>query len=195
MIASPHPRPAYCKCPLSLSLSLSLCCEDQNRTKHWHWERNCLKDETSRGHKGHSETNLIRKSKTTPTNNPRHSSFVQKCSCPCLCATVHFLNERREKRTGHGSVGCHGFNLSAFVCVCVCVLWLGYTTKAYCLHSHPAFACSLTCPSFVASLFNLRLIQYCQGIKDMFIPTVWGEVDKKDDPFEIQPTTCGCSLM
>ncbi|KAF9214694.1 hypothetical protein CPB97_009280 [Podila verticillata] len=46
-----------------------------------------------------------------------------------------------------------------------------------------------------ASQASILLIQYCQGIKDMFIPTVWGEVDKKDDPFEIQPTTCGCSLM
>ncbi|KAG0370599.1 guanine nucleotide-binding protein subunit gamma [Gamsiella multidivaricata] len=42
---------------------------------------------------------------------------------------------------------------------------------------------------------SILLIQFCQARRDMFIPTVWGEVDKKDDPFEVQPTGCGCSIM
>ncbi|KAF9182399.1 hypothetical protein BGZ51_007069 [Haplosporangium sp. Z 767] len=39
------------------------------------------------------------------------------------------------------------------------------------------------------------LIEYCRARRDMFLPTVWGEVDKKDDPFEIQPAGCGCIIM
>ncbi|KAF9570761.1 hypothetical protein EC968_001411 [Mortierella alpina] len=42
---------------------------------------------------------------------------------------------------------------------------------------------------------SVLLIQYCQERRDMFIPTVWGEVDKKDDPFEVKPAGCGCSVM
>ncbi|KAI1318061.1 hypothetical protein EDD11_007295 [Mortierella claussenii] len=42
---------------------------------------------------------------------------------------------------------------------------------------------------------SILLIQYCQARRDMFIPTVWGEVDKKDDPFEMQPSGCGCNIM
>ncbi|KAF9364777.1 hypothetical protein BGX34_000447 [Mortierella sp. NVP85] len=42
---------------------------------------------------------------------------------------------------------------------------------------------------------SILLIEYCQARRDMFIPTVWGEVDKKDDPFESQPAGCGCNIM
>ncbi|KAG0239034.1 hypothetical protein BGX31_003098 [Mortierella sp. GBA43] len=42
---------------------------------------------------------------------------------------------------------------------------------------------------------SVLLIRYCQERRDMFIPTVWGEVDKKDDPFESQSVGCGCSIM
>ncbi|ORZ17584.1 guanine nucleotide-binding protein subunit gamma [Lobosporangium transversale] len=42
---------------------------------------------------------------------------------------------------------------------------------------------------------SILLIQYCQARRDMFIPTVWGEVDKKEDPFETQATGCGCNIM
>jgi hypothetical protein len=31
--------------------------------------------------------------------------------------------------------------------------------------------------------------------KDVFITPVWGELEKQDDPFLVQPKGCGCSLM
>ncbi|KAF9128446.1 hypothetical protein BGW39_005040 [Mortierella sp. 14UC] len=40
------------------------------------------------------------------------------------------------------------------------------------------------------------LIQYCMSNKDVFITPVWGELDKQDDPFLVQPKGgCGCSIM
>jgi guanine nucleotide-binding protein subunit gamma len=29
----------------------------------------------------------------------------------------------------------------------------------------------------------------------MLIPTVWGDLDVKDDPFEAKTAGCGCSVM
>ncbi|KAF9432987.1 hypothetical protein BGZ76_010031 [Entomortierella beljakovae] len=42
---------------------------------------------------------------------------------------------------------------------------------------------------------SISLIQFCQERRDMFIPTVWGDVEKKDDPFESKPAGCGCVIM
>ncbi|KAF9906217.1 hypothetical protein EC991_000844 [Linnemannia zychae] len=42
---------------------------------------------------------------------------------------------------------------------------------------------------------SILLIQYCQTQRDMLIPTVWGDLDAKDDPFEVKAAGCACSLM
>ncbi|KAF8934451.1 hypothetical protein BGZ47_010366 [Haplosporangium gracile] len=42
---------------------------------------------------------------------------------------------------------------------------------------------------------SILLIQYCQTKRDMLIPTVWGDLDVKDDPFEAKTAGCGCSVM
>ncbi|KAF9928122.1 hypothetical protein FBU30_002624 [Linnemannia zychae] len=42
---------------------------------------------------------------------------------------------------------------------------------------------------------SILLIQYCQTKRDMLVPTVWGDLDVKDDPFEAKPAGCGCSIM
>ncbi|KAG0054536.1 hypothetical protein BGZ83_011036 [Gryganskiella cystojenkinii] len=40
------------------------------------------------------------------------------------------------------------------------------------------------------------LIQYCMEHKDVFVTQVWGELDKSEDPFLIEPKGgCGCNLM
>ncbi|KAI9237212.1 hypothetical protein MVEG_08966 [Podila verticillata NRRL 6337] len=39
-----------------------------------------------------------------------------------------------------------------------------------------------------------QLIKFCQSHRDVFVPQVWGELDKREDPFMAQPKGC-CTLM
>jgi len=51
------------------------------------------------------------------------------------------------------------------------------------------------CHILVAMLIWCSLIQYTKATKDYMVPSVWGPVDKKDDPYA--PTTQGgcCVVM
>lgn len=39
------------------------------------------------------------------------------------------------------------------------------------------------------------LIRYCKGTRDYLVPSVWGPVDKKDDPYAPKSTGCNCLVM
>ncbi|KAF8935276.1 hypothetical protein BGZ58_005117 [Dissophora ornata] len=41
---------------------------------------------------------------------------------------------------------------------------------------------------------STMLIKYCMANRDVFVTQVWGEQDKHDDPFMVQPKGC-CTLM
>ncbi|KAL8975489.1 MAG: hypothetical protein Q9197_000279 [Variospora fuerteventurae] len=40
-----------------------------------------------------------------------------------------------------------------------------------------------------------RLIQYCQNTKDFMVPSLWGQVDKREDPYAPQQPQGCCSVM
>ena len=52
---------------------------------------------------------------------------------------------------------------------------------------------SETYASFIFLSFFYRLIKYVTSTKDPLLPTVWGPVDKKDDPFV--STGGGCCVV
>ncbi|KAL8874230.1 MAG: hypothetical protein Q9174_000422 [Haloplaca sp. 1 TL-2023] len=39
------------------------------------------------------------------------------------------------------------------------------------------------------------LIQYCQNTKDFMVPSIWGQVDKREDPYAPQQPNGCCSVM
>lgn len=39
------------------------------------------------------------------------------------------------------------------------------------------------------------LIQYCKSTRDYLVPSVWGPVEKKDDPYAPTSAGCTCSIM
>ncbi|KAI4160636.1 MAG: hypothetical protein LQ342_005569 [Letrouitia transgressa] len=50
-------------------------------------------------------------------------------------------------------------------------------------------------PRIRVSEASMSLIQYCQNTKDFMVPSLWGSVDKRDDPYAPQqPNNC-CSVM
>ncbi|KAI7881700.1 G-protein gamma subunit [Lichtheimia hyalospora FSU 10163] len=53
----------------------------------------------------------------------------------------------------------------------------------------------LDIPRTTVSEASTRLIDHCQETRDPMLPSVWGPIDKKDDPFA--PTSQGgcCSVM
>ncbi|KAL8714907.1 MAG: hypothetical protein Q9220_001420 [cf. Caloplaca sp. 1 TL-2023] len=42
---------------------------------------------------------------------------------------------------------------------------------------------------------ELRLIQYCQNTKDFMVPSLWGQVDKREDPYAPQQPQGCCAVM
>ena len=61
--------------------------------------------------------------------------------------------------------------------------------------SASAVALLLVVMPLYVRLANRSLIQYTKVTKDYMVPSVWGPLDKKDDPYA--PTTQGgcCSVM
>ncbi|KAL8741999.1 MAG: hypothetical protein Q9190_005466 [Brigantiaea leucoxantha] len=50
-------------------------------------------------------------------------------------------------------------------------------------------------PRIRVSEASMSLIQHCQNTKDFMVPSIWGSVDKREDPYAPQqPNTC-CSVM
>ncbi|KAI4290258.1 MAG: hypothetical protein L6R35_000452 [Caloplaca aegaea] len=41
----------------------------------------------------------------------------------------------------------------------------------------------------------VKLIQYCQNTKDFMVPSLWGQVDKREDPYAPQQPQGCCSVM
>ncbi|KAI8895816.1 G-protein gamma-like domain-containing protein [Globomyces pollinis-pini] len=52
----------------------------------------------------------------------------------------------------------------------------------------------LELPRIKVSEAGLTLIAYVKATKDSLLPSVWGPVDKKDDPFQTQGGGC-CSVI
>ncbi|DAA79801.1 guanine nucleotide-binding protein subunit gamma [Trichophyton mentagrophytes] len=42
---------------------------------------------------------------------------------------------------------------------------------------------------------SISLINYCNNTKDFMVPSVWGQVDKRDDPYAPQQSGGCCILM
>ncbi|KAI8143780.1 G-protein gamma subunit [Fennellomyces sp. T-0311] len=53
----------------------------------------------------------------------------------------------------------------------------------------------LDIPRTTVSDASSRLIDYCKTTKDPMVPSVWGPIDKKDDPFAPTSGSGCCSVM
>ncbi|CDS04899.1 hypothetical protein LRAMOSA07429 [Lichtheimia ramosa] len=53
----------------------------------------------------------------------------------------------------------------------------------------------LDIPRITVSEASTRLIDYCQDTRDPMLPSVWGPIDKKDDPFAPNSSGGCCSVM
>jgi len=42
---------------------------------------------------------------------------------------------------------------------------------------------------------STSLIRYCKTTRDHLVPSVWGPVDKREDPYAPSGGTCSCTLM
>ncbi|RHZ80664.1 hypothetical protein Glove_134g197 [Diversispora epigaea] len=42
---------------------------------------------------------------------------------------------------------------------------------------------------------SASLIAYCRGTRDYLVPSVWGPVDKRDDPYAPNGGNCNCIIM
>ncbi|PWN37399.1 G-protein gamma subunit [Meira miltonrushii] len=50
-------------------------------------------------------------------------------------------------------------------------------------------------PRVRVSEASIGLIRYCKSTRDYLVPSVWGPVDKKEDPYAPQSTGCNCAVM
>ncbi|KAI9190843.1 G-protein gamma-like domain-containing protein [Polychytrium aggregatum] len=53
----------------------------------------------------------------------------------------------------------------------------------------------LDLPRIPVSEASQQLIKYVKETKDFLLPTIWGPVDKKDDPYSAPNGGCACSVM
>ncbi|KAJ8658459.1 hypothetical protein O0I10_005812 [Lichtheimia ornata] len=53
----------------------------------------------------------------------------------------------------------------------------------------------LDIPRITVSEASTRLIDHCQDTRDPMLPSVWGPIDKKDDPFAPNAQGGCCSVM
>ncbi|KAG2191781.1 hypothetical protein INT46_000180 [Mucor plumbeus] len=53
----------------------------------------------------------------------------------------------------------------------------------------------LNIPRITVSEASTSLISYCNGTKDPLVPSVWGPIDKKDDPFAPSHSGGCCTIM
>ncbi|KAI8645367.1 G-protein gamma subunit [Parasitella parasitica] len=53
----------------------------------------------------------------------------------------------------------------------------------------------LDIPRVTVSEASTRLISYCNETKDPLVPSVWGPIDKKDDPFAPSNSRGCCTIM
>ncbi|KAL8934380.1 MAG: hypothetical protein Q9211_005253 [Gyalolechia sp. 1 TL-2023] len=50
-------------------------------------------------------------------------------------------------------------------------------------------------PRIKVSEASMSLIHYCQNTKDFMVPSLWGQVDKREDPYAPQQPNPCCSVM
>ncbi|CAG8470213.1 6263_t:CDS:2 [Paraglomus brasilianum] len=50
-------------------------------------------------------------------------------------------------------------------------------------------------PRVRVSEASQNLIRYCKSTRDYLVPSVWGPVDKRDDPYAPSGGKCTCSIM
>lgn len=50
-------------------------------------------------------------------------------------------------------------------------------------------------PEIKVSEASMSLIQYCNNTKDFMVPSVWGTVEKREDPYAPQQSGGCCSVM
>jgi guanine nucleotide-binding protein subunit gamma len=50
-------------------------------------------------------------------------------------------------------------------------------------------------PRVKVSEAALSLINYCNNTRDFMVPSVWGQVDKRDDPYAPQQSGGCCTVM
>ncbi|MCJ1336237.1 Guanine nucleotide-binding protein subunit gamma [Bachmanniomyces sp. S44760] len=50
-------------------------------------------------------------------------------------------------------------------------------------------------PRIKISEAAMSLIQYTNSTKDFMVPTIWGQVDKREDPYAPQQPNGCCSIM
>ncbi|KAI9027531.1 guanine nucleotide binding protein gamma subunit [Phycomyces nitens] len=53
----------------------------------------------------------------------------------------------------------------------------------------------LNVPRTTVSEASARLVDYCNSTKDPLVPSVWGNIDKKDDPYGPTKKSQCCTLM
>ncbi|KAI9320063.1 G-protein complex gamma subunit GpgA [Dichotomocladium elegans] len=53
----------------------------------------------------------------------------------------------------------------------------------------------LDIPRTTVSDASTRLIDFCNNTRDPMVPSVWGPIDKKDDPFATSSGSGCCSVM
>ncbi|KAI5302717.1 hypothetical protein KEM56_000420 [Ascosphaera pollenicola] len=50
-------------------------------------------------------------------------------------------------------------------------------------------------PSSSTANPGVSLINYCNATRDYMVPSIWGQVDKRDDPYAPQQTSGCCTVM
>ncbi|KAL8836447.1 MAG: hypothetical protein Q9176_006301 [Flavoplaca citrina] len=50
-------------------------------------------------------------------------------------------------------------------------------------------------PRIKVSEASMSLIQYCQNTRDFMVPSLWGQVDKREDPYAPQQPNGCCTVM
>ncbi|MCJ1243095.1 Guanine nucleotide-binding protein subunit gamma [Trapelia coarctata] len=50
-------------------------------------------------------------------------------------------------------------------------------------------------PRIKVSEASMSLIQYCNTTRDFMVPSLWGQVDRREDPYAPQPSGGCCAVM
>ncbi|KAF0547899.1 guanine nucleotide-binding protein subunit gamma [Gigaspora margarita] len=50
-------------------------------------------------------------------------------------------------------------------------------------------------PRVRVSEASASLIRYCRNTRDFLVPSVWGSVDRRDDPYASTSGTCNCYIL
>ncbi|RIB13086.1 guanine nucleotide-binding protein subunit gamma [Gigaspora rosea] len=50
-------------------------------------------------------------------------------------------------------------------------------------------------PRVRVSEASASLIRYCRNTRDFLVPSVWGSVDRRDDPYASTSSTCNCYIL